>query len=39
VLRGGSWWDDDPDLLRAACRDWNSPDYCDFDWGFRLALS
>lgn len=36
VLRGGSWynWIED---ARSASRDWDTPDYRNFDTGFRIA--
>lgn len=36
VLRGGSW-DNDPDNLRLANRNWNTPDFRNFNLGFRIA--
>lgn len=36
-LRGGSWFDRDPDVFRCAYRLRNTPDYCYSDTGFRLA--
>ncbi len=36
VLRGGSW-DDVPEKLRAASRNWDSPDYRNYNVGLRVA--
>ncbi len=37
VLRGGSWFFDSPELLRAAYRNWFYPASWNFDFGFRCA--
>ncbi|MGH8674641.1 MAG: formylglycine-generating enzyme family protein [Burkholderiales bacterium] len=37
VYRGGSWWYDDPDDFRAACRDGLGPGYRNDYQGFRLV--
>lgn len=40
VLRGGSWYNDDPQLLRAAYRDTIlSPNFRDINLGFRVAVA
>ncbi len=39
VLRGGSWYSDDPWDLDAADRRRNVPDFWDNDYGFRCAKS
>lgn len=36
VLRGGSWYNGIEDA-RSASRDWDTPDYRNFDTGFRIA--
>jgi len=38
MVRGGSW-SDDPQVLRSAHRDWDTPNDRDFHLGFRLARS
>jgi formylglycine-generating enzyme required for sulfatase activity len=38
-LRGGSWGDDDPDYLRAACRFFSHPDLRSYRFGFRVAAA
>jgi formylglycine-generating enzyme required for sulfatase activity len=38
VLRGGSWWGDDSDWLRAGYRLWLTPVDWNVNRGFRLAL-
>jgi formylglycine-generating enzyme required for sulfatase activity len=37
VLRGGSWWEDDPDCFRCAFRDKIRPGHRDGNRGFRVA--
>jgi formylglycine-generating enzyme required for sulfatase activity len=37
VVRGGSWYDNDPVFLRAACRGSYVPDYRYYYVGFRVA--
>ena len=38
VLRGGSWYDDDPADLSCSYRDFNRPDFRDDDVGFRCVV-
>lgn len=38
VLRGGSWYSDDPWELRASVRARNVPEFFDNDYGFRCAM-
>ncbi|MDR1763246.1 MAG: SUMF1/EgtB/PvdO family nonheme iron enzyme, partial [Dysgonamonadaceae bacterium] len=38
VLRGGSWYINARNV-RVSNRDYNSPEYRGFNYGFRLALS
>ncbi|MEJ5309549.1 MAG: SUMF1/EgtB/PvdO family nonheme iron enzyme [Anaerolineae bacterium] len=37
VLRGGSWYNDNPASARCAFRAWIGPDYWSVDSGFRVA--
>jgi len=37
VVRGGSWFQNDPAVLRCACRRSYAPDYASNDAGFRCA--
>ena len=38
AIRGGAYWDE-AEALRCAYRDWNRPNYDDYDLGFRLVVS
>lgn len=39
VLRGGSWYHNDPDIVRSSYRGWNDSTSADNLTGFRCALS
>jgi len=39
VVRGGSWFNFNPSVLRSASRDWVFPDFGGTDNGFRCASS
>ena len=39
VLRGGSWYNDDPDSLRASSRRWNDPTFRNNFFGLRCGRS
>ena len=37
ILRGGSWYNDNPDFVRCAYRNWDLPDFRGDLRGFRVA--